>query len=431
MTPGSRSLALALSLPLTLAACGGNDASPPGQEVRSSKARDRAPQVSSEDRAALVAGGNHFAIRLHHELATQEGNLIYSPLSISTALTMLYAGARGDTETQMATALGYTLPQDRLHPAMNWLDLELSSRADADPGDHGGKPFALRVVNRIWGQTGFEVLPAFLDTLATSYDAGLSLFDFSKDAPAARVAINAWVAEQTNGRIKDLLPEGLPDENSRLVLTNAVYFYASWKKVFDHDATHAATFHPLVGADVSVPMMHKHDEDGAYAAGDGYVLAELPYVGDQVAMTLLVPDAGRFAEIEASLTGEKLDTMLAGLEPAGLEISVPRFQIEHSLDLPELLAALGMTSAFDPLKADLSGINDTEPLYVKAVLHKAFIKVDEDGTEAAAATDVVIEGDGALIEENVTVDRPFLFFLRDRVTGTIIFVGRVTNPAAS
>jgi serpin B len=431
MNLGSRTLALALALPLALTACGdgGGDPPAPGQEVRSDKARDTAPNVSAEDRAALVGGATDFALRLHQQLASQPGNLIYSPLSVSTALAMLYAGARGDTESQMAEALGYTLPQDRLHPAMNWLDLELSSRADADPGEGGGQPFTLRIVNHLWGQTGFSFLPAFLDTLAVSYDAGLSLFDFTKEAAAARVAINDWVAAQTHDRIKDLLPEGLPTPDTRLVLTNAVYFYASWMHPFEHSATHDAPFHLDGGSDVSVPTMHKVDDDGAFAAGDGYVVAEMPYVGGQVAMTLVVPDAGRFDEIEASLTAERLDAMIADLHPSALDIAMPSFQFELGLSLPQALAALGMVDAFGP-KSDLSGIDGARDLFVQAIIHKAFIKVDEDGTEAAAATAVVVGDTAEPIRDTVNVDRPFLFFLRDRGTGAILFVGRVTNPAA-
>ena len=428
-----RSLALALSLPLALAACqtgNGPPAAAPGDEVHSDKTRDLAPQVSPADQAALVAGGTDFAMRLHQALADQEGNLVYSPLSISTALAMLYAGAHGQTETQMAAALGYTLPQERLHPAMNWLDLALASRAAAVPDEHDGHPFELKVVNRIWGQTGFAFLPAFLDTLAVSYAAGLRLFDFTTQAEPARQAINDWVAEATHERVKNLLPQGSVTPDTRLVLTNAVYFLASWKKPFAEASTQPAPFGLLDGTSVTVPMMHKLDEECAYAAGDGYVLAELPYVGDQVAMTLLVPDTGRFDEIEGSLTGERLATLLGSLHSSGLDISLPRFQFELAIDLAGTLQSLGMTDAFDVGAADFSGIDGTRSLAVSAARHKAFIKVDEQGTEAAAATAVVVGPPSVPTFETVNVDRPFLFFLRDRSTGAILFVGRVVNPAA-
>jgi serpin B len=427
-----RSLALALSLPLILTACSDGGTPAPGEEVRSDKARERTPDVSTEDQAALVAGGTDFAIRLHQQVAAgSQANLIYSPLSMSTALAMLYAGARGETETQMATALGYTLPQDRLHPAMNWLDLELSSRAHVDPGQGGGQPFQLNVVNRLWGQRGFPFLPTFLDTLAVNYGAGMQIVDFAKDREAARTAINAWVADQTNQRIKDLLSRDDLDSSTELVLTNAVYFIASWEEPFEESATSDQPFQLLSGSAVNVPTMHKSDMPGAYAAGDGYVLAELPYVGDQVAMTVLVPDAGRFAEIESGLTGASLTTMLAGLHPSSLDIALPRFQFEGTVPMVPALMGLGMTDAFDTAKADLSGIDGQPDLYVQTVVHKAFIKVDEKGTEAAAAT-AVVTGDtaGPPDSDTVKVDRPFLFFLRDRVTGTILFVGRVTNPAS-
>jgi serpin B len=431
----NRPLALALSLPLALAACDKtiHDVGPaptPGDEARSEKPYDSAPQVASEDQAALVTGATDFALRLHQQVASGgDGNLIYSPLSISTALAMLYAGARGDTASQMADAIGFTLPQDRLHPAMNWLGLELASRADVPTGEgEEGAPFALRVVNRVWGQNGFHFEPAFLDTLSVSYDAGVGLFDFAHDAENARVAINDWVADQTEQRIRDLLSRDHITAATKVVLTNAVFFTASWAMPFPEARTQPASFQPLTGAAVSVPTMHKFDEDCAFAEGDGYVLAEMPYVGHQVAMTLLVPDAGRFAEVEASLTGARLTEMLAGLVPGALDIALPRFQFQGSLDLPAQLTALGMHDAFEPT-ADFSGIDGARDLVVSAVVHKAFIKVDEHGTEAAAATAVVIGPPSVPQSHTVVVDRPFLFFLRDRGTGAILFVGRVTNPA--
>jgi serpin B len=430
-----RPIVLALALPLALAACdktlhGGGPDPVPGDEARSDKPYDSAPQVASEDQAALVAGATDFALRLHQQVASGDGNLVYSPLSISSALAMLYAGARGDTESQMAAALGYTLPQERLHPAMNWLGLELASRADAPTGDdEEGAPFALRVVNRVWGQNGFHFEPGYLDTLSVSYDAGLGLFDFAHDAENARLAINDWVAAETEQRIRDLLSRDHITATTKVVLTNAVYFTASWAKPFPEAGTQPASFQPLSGAAVTVPIMHKLDDECAFAEGDGYVIAEMPYVGHQVAMALLVPDAGRFAEIEAGLTGARLTQMLAGLTPGALDISMPKFQLAGSLDLPAQLTALGMHDAFDA-NADFSGIDGARDLVVSAVVHKAFIKVDEHGTEAAAATAVVVGPPSIPQSHTVVIDRPFLFFLRDRGTGAILFVGRVTNPAA-
>jgi serpin B len=343
---------------------------------------------------------------------------------------MLYAGAHGQTEAQMASALGFTLPQDRLHPALNWLDLELSSRAEADPGEGGGQPFRLDVVNQVWAQIGFEFLPSYLDTLAVSYGAGLQLLDFQKHPEPSRIAINDWVADQTHQRIQDLLPEDSIGQDTRVVLTNAVYFSASWREPFDESRTRDASFQPLAGAPVMVPTMYHSGEMGAYAAGDGYMLAELPYVGDQVVMTFLVPDAGRFAEIEAGLTGAGLTSMLATLEPSGLDIALPRFKVEFDLSMIETLGALGMIDAFVASKADFSGIDGQPDLVVGAVQHKAFIKVDEKGTEAAAATGVALVPTAEPVVQEVQIDRPFLFFLRDRPTGAVLFIGRVTDPAA-
>ena len=428
-----RTLALAPAIALaSLAACGSDDpAAPatPGQEVRSAIPRDTAPDVPAEDQAALVAGATDFAVRLHHQVAAEPGNLVYSPLSMSTALSMLYVGARGNTETQMAAALGFTLPQDRLHPAQNWLDLELSSRSEVDTSATGGHPFKLSIVNKLWAQDGFELVPAFLDTLAASYDAGVQLLDFAASPESARLAINAWVAEKTEERIKDLLVPGTISPLTRVVLTNAVYFFASWSVPFEESHTVDGTFHPLEGLPVTVPMMNKWDEEATYAKGDGYELVQMDYLGHQVAMTLLVPDPGHFEDVEAGLTGASLQAMFDELHSASVHIGMPRFQIDLALDLVPVLSALGMTDAFADGRADFSGIDGTTDLVVTAVAHKAFIKVDEKGTEATAATAIVAGPTASPEPVSITIDRPFLFFLRDRVTGAILFVGRVTNPA--
>jgi serpin B len=395
---------------------------PPGEEVKSDKARNTSPDVSADDLAELVAGNSAFAFDLYQQVRTGDGNLFFSPYSISSALAMTYAGARGQTEQEMADTLDFSLPQERLHPAFNALDLALASRA-AD-GD-----FQLNIVNRLWGQTGFTFLPGFLDVLAENYGAGLSLLDFIKNAEAARVAINDWVAEQTNDRIQDLIPAGAVNDLTRLVLTNAIYFKADWAAQFEPSMTQDGAFHLLGGDEITVPMMHKTTDLG-YAAGDGYQLVELPYKGDEVSMVVLLPDTGRFEEIEAQLDGPQMETWLAGVVSLEVKLTIPKFTMEQNVPLTDSLSAMGMSTPFSDA-ADFSGMTDQQPLRISSVLHKAFVVVNEEGTEAAAATAVIFGATSVPPPPPVVeIDRPFIFLIRDRVTGTVLFLGRVLNPGS-
>ena len=251
---------------------------PPGQSVWSDKERITSPNVAPPDLADLVAGNSAFAFDLYQFLREEgNGNLFYSPHSISLALAMTYAGARGETERQMADTLHFTLPQDRLHPAFNGLDLELAHRGEGAQGKDG-EGFRLHIVNALWGQEGYEFLSEFLDTLAENYGAGLRLLDFASAPEASRVTINDWVSEQTETRIEDLIPQGIIDPETRLVLTNAIYFNAAWSTPFIPDLTEDGPFYLLDGGQVSVPMMRQTTSFG-YAEGEGYQAVELPYDG--------------------------------------------------------------------------------------------------------------------------------------------------------
>ncbi|MBN2559555.1 MAG: serpin family protein [Phycisphaerae bacterium] len=400
---------------------------PPGQTVQSDKQRIEDPNVSQSDLNELVAGNTAFAFDMYSELRGEDGNLFFSPHSISIALAMTYAGARNDTEAQMANALHFTLPQDRLHPAFNALDLELAGRGEGAAGADGGG-FRLNVVNRIWGQEDYEFLEAFLDTLAENYGAGLSLLDFVNETEASRLAINDWVAKQTEDRIKDLIPQGAIDALTRLVLTNAVYFNVAWKEPFEEDATSDGTFYLLNGSQLTVPMMRQTEHHG-YASGDGYKAVELLYDGSELSMVILLPDAGRFETFESTLDSTVARNILANIESRSVQLTMPRYTFTSSFSLVEVLAALGMTDAFGGA-ADFSGMDGTHDLLIGDILHKAFIKVNEAGTEAAAATAVTM-GATSIPEEPVvvTIDRPFIFLIRDIETGAILFLGRVLDPA--
>jgi serpin B len=416
--------ALALALLLAGTACAGKTQT---KETRSDKER-LVPRPPEADTKALVAGNSAFALDLYHRLReTEPGNLFYSPHSISLALAMTYAGARGETERQMAETLHFDLGQEKLHPAVNALDAELAARgADMDPDE--GTRFQLNIANALWGQTGYEFLPTFLDLLAEHYGAGLRTLDFAADTEGARQTINKWVSDQTEERIKDLIREGVLWPSTRLVLTNAIYFYGAWHHPFEEAVTRDGTFVLLDGAQVEVPMM-RQTEYFPFAEGAGYQAIELPYVGRQVSMIILLPDQGQFLAFEETLDAERLDAILSGLEHENVSLVMPKFEYEASLGLGDTLVAMGMPAAFDAGQADFSGMTGSRSLAIGAVVHQAFVSVDEEGTEAAAATAVVmIESARPEPAVEVTVDRPFIFLIRDVPTGTILFVGRVLDP---
>jgi serpin B len=401
---------------------------PPGLSAQSAKKRVTSPDVPAPDQAELIGGNSAFAFDLYHFLKDEKtGNLFYSPHSISLALAMTYAGARGETEQQMADTLHYTLPQDRLHPAFNHLDLALASRGEGAEGkDDGG--FRLNIANTIWGQEDYEFLPEYLDTLALNYGAGMRLVDFVSDPEAARVAINDWVSDETEGRIEDLIPQGVIDELTRLVLTNAIYFNAAWAEPFDENQTQDGAFHLLDGSQVTVPMMH-HTASYGYAEGEGYQAVELPYDGGELSMVILLPNEGAFDAFESSLDAGRVDVIVNDLTYQEVALTNPKFEIESDFSLVEALAEMGMPIAFS-MDADFSGMDGTRELYIGEVLHKSFITVDEAGTEAAAATAVEMQLKGVPMEPvTVTVNRPFIFFIRDIETGAILFVGRVVDPS--
>ncbi len=398
-----------------LAGCAGTAQ---GAELRSDKPR-LASNASQADLAELAAGNSAFAADLYQALRQEgEGNLFYSPYSISAALAMTYAGARGETEKQMAATLHYTLPQARLHPAFNALDASLTSQSQ--------DAFQLHIANSIWGQKDFTFLPAFLDTLAENYGAGLRMVDFATAAEAARQAINAWVSAQTKDKIKDLIKPGMLDPSTRLVLANAIYFKGKWVMPFEKNNTHDGPFTLLDGNSVSVPMMHQAGRFN-YAEGEGYQAIELPYRDSDAAMLIVLPQAGQFEQVEKTLSTDLLARITNGLEPRSVQLTLPKFSFESEFQLAKVLIQLGMPDAFD--NADFSGMTGKRDLFISEVAHKAFVAVDEEGTEAAAATAVILSKAAVPFGDiEMKVDRPFLFLIRDNRSGAILFLGRVLNP---
>lgn len=414
---------LSAALSLLLNACG---PSPSASIARSDLQRVTAPDASPDQIQTLVENNNTFAFDLYRSLQTQDGNLIYSPYSISLALAMTYAGARGVTESQMAQTLHF-LPQDQLHPAFNALDLQLAERGKAASDEE--TPLQLNIADAVWAEQTYPFLQSFLDTIALNYGAGIRLADFINQYEAVRKEINSWVSDQTQDKINDLIPEGVLNADTRMALVNAIYFKADWLHPFEAESTQDTPFHLLDGSDVAVPMMNQ-DTFIPYAKGDGWQAIELAYQGETAAMDIIVPDEGHFEEIESSLEHETASTIFSSLQPTSVSLALPKFKFESAFGLADQLKALGMTDAFDPDQADFSGMSERNDLYISAVVHQAFVAVDEKGTEAAAATAVIVGVTSApLFDVTLTIDRPFIFIIRDIPTGQILFIGRVLNPA--
>jgi serpin B len=324
----------------------------------------------------------------------------------------------------MAEVLHFAAPAASVSPAFAALGKLLGS------GDKTSK-FQLRVANRLWGQQGFHFLPGFLKVTSANFGADLGLVDFGQ-SEAARKTINTWIEEQTAGKIQNLLAPGVLNANTRLVLTNAIYFKARWTHEFSKGATADAPFHTSAAAEIAVPTMHQTERLN-YGAADGIQVLELPYGGDHsLSMFILLPDkVDGLADLEKRLTGENLQKWLAGLQSRPVKVDLPKFKMTSEFSLSDTLAALGMPLAFSN-KADFSGMSTQEPLSISAVIHKAFVAVDEDGTEAAAATAVGIKAEAAAPSPEEPIefraDHPFVFLIRDKRTQSILFIGRLAQP---
>ena len=408
------------TLSLAAAGCGTVNQASLGGETRASDPRAPA-NVSAGDAAALRADNSVFAGRLLGVVGRGGGTVVLSPFSISEALAMTLAGARGETARQMEHALDFQLPSARLHGAFNALDQALATV---------NRPGAvLSIANALYGQKGEPFRSAFLAILARDYGAGMRLVDFERATEQARATINAWVSERTRAKIPQLLSPGVLDQLTRLVLVNAVYLNAKWKSPFLKSATGPAPFHAPEGT-INVPTM-RQDGTFGYLRGSGYQALELPYRGGRLAFDVILPDPGAFGTIEGRVAGSGPLQLLSGLQPQRVAVGLPKLQLRTSLELGDALKALGMPLAFSPGQADLSGIAGRPgDLYISDVVHQAYIRVDEAGTEAAAATGVIVSASSAQVPPPITfnVDRPFMFVIRDTQTGAILFLGAVSKP---
>ena len=386
------------------------------------------PGAPDEQLAELAAGNAAFALDLHRHLADgSSGNQFFSPYSVSVALAMTYAGARGETERQMREVLHYTLGED-VHPAFADMQAALEARSTTEDPEDGEDvdAFRLAVANAIWGREGYAFAEDYLALLEEHYGAGLRRADFTGDPDGERRRINEWIAGETEGRIDDLLPPGSLSPSTVLVLTNAIYFLAGWQFPFDPEDTENAQFTALDGTESTVPMMRR-DLRTNYASVPGAEAIELPYVGGDVSMLLLLPEAGTFESFERDLTADRLFGIFEALGDASGDVRLPRFSYEYEVKLSEALAELGMPVAFGS-GADFSGmVEGGGGPWIDEVFHKAFVSVDEEGTEAAAATAVVMVESAPATSFDLTFDRPFIFCVRDRPTDAVLFLGRVVD----
>jgi len=396
----------------------------PGLFMQHTVAQSQPQPSSGSDQSELVRSNNAFAIDLYGQLRGQSGNLFYSPASISTALAMTYAGARGDTATEMAKTLHFTLPPERLHPAMGVLLGELNST-------HNG--YQLRVADALWAEQDHNFLAAYLKQMEADYGSGLHRVDFRNASPAARLTINQWVAKNTENKIQDLLQPGVVDANTRLVLTNAIYFKGAWLQPFDVAQTESGDFYLTPAQTTRAQFMHRHGRFNYCAAPEAQLL-EIPYQSGELSMVLLLPPAkDGLPALEKKLTASVLQQWLGKMQPAPrVELALPRFKMTQQFVLDTALGALGMRLAYDGKEADFSGMTGARDLWISSAIHKAFVDVTEEGTEAAAATAVVMRATAMPYDPTPPIvfraDHPFLFLIRDNRSGLILFLGRVADP---
>ncbi len=390
---------------------------------------------SEVQRQTVVQGNNEFALALFARLRENQGNLFFSPYSISTALAMTYAGARGDTETQMAKVLHFptlagekvppepAMQEGQFHSAFGEVVKALNGRAKK-----GG--YELAVANALWGQKGYGLLDDFLKLIETEYGGRLTEVNFVTATESARQTINAWVEQKTKDKIKELIKPGVLDAMTRLVLTNAIYFKGNWQRQFQKDKTRDAPFALLSGEKVDAPMMNQTGEFG-YMEAEDFQAIELPYVDNELSMVILLPrQTDGLPEFEKTLNLEDFSQWLDRLHRREVIVSVPKFKMTSQFSLASVLKSMGMTDAFSPEAADFSGITGGRDLFISAVIHKAYVDVNEEGTEAAAATGVTMRLTSAGPSQTpiFRADHPFLFLIRDNHSRSILFIGRVMNP---
>lgn len=370
-----------------------------------------------------VSGNNKFALELYGNLEGQQGNLFLSPYSISTALAMTCAGARGQTEKQMAEAFCFApAKSEQFHKTFGEIIKQLNAS-----GQKGS--YELTVANALWGQKDYKFLPEFLTLVRENYEGDLQQVDFVTQTENARNTINSWVENKTKDKIKELIKRGAIDSMTRLVLTNAIYFKGKWASPFKTERTQESPFTLLNSEKINVPMMNQTGRFGFTEANNIQIL-EMPYVNDDLSMVVLLPKyVAGVKDLEKGLTPDNLTNWLARISKREVQVFFPRFRMTSEFELTRVLGAMGMPDAFSS-KADFSGMTGNRNLFISAVVHKAYVDVNEEGTEAAAATGVAMKMTSIGTPPPVfRADHPFIFLIRDNQTGSILFMGRVENPA--
>lgn len=369
----------------------------------------------------IVIGNTAFAINLYQSLREAEGNLLFAPYSISAALGMTYAGARGNTERQMAETLSFDLNQEEIHHAFASLGKRLRA-------SQGSGSVQLIIENSLWPQIGYAFLLEFISILEECYGAKLHPVEYG-NPEVARAEINNWVEEKTSGKVKDLIPPGLIDALTTLVLVNAIYFKGNWASKFDPELTKESTFWIAKEEGIDAPMMYQRGEF-RYGESEGVQVLELPYEGGDVSMILLLPkEIDGLSSLEDVLSVEYLDEVIRNLWETEVDVSLPSFNMDGKFMLGGTLAAMGMSDAFGS-RADFSGMDGSKKLFISEVIHKAIIEVNEEGTEAAAATAVVMARSIPPPVPTFRADHPFLLMIRENTTGSILFLGRVMDPSS-
>ena len=392
--------------------------------------------VTADEQQQIAADVQAFAGASYTTLLQQFGNdnIVYSPYSAQVALAMTAAGADGTTLQAMTSALKLSLPESRVNAAFHWLSSELASRGTHAEGLNG-QPFQLKVTNSLWGDKSVKFSSDFTSALQANYGAGVQLADFIHNPDESRQSINDWVSQATNDKIQKLLGPGSIQSSTRLTIVDAVYFNAAWRTPF-HKAQANAAFTIADGTTLTSPRM-EIESFFKYASGDNYEAVEIPYSGSDVSMVVVVPQAGQLAAVESSLADGSLFQQIDGnLAVDGeVQLGLPKFKLTPAtMSLKPMLSSLGMGEAFAG-NANFSRMATNAALNIDDVAQKAFISVDENGTEAAAATAVVVGIEAVFVPPPPThvveIDRPFTFYIRDNATHTPLFVGHVVNPSKS
>lgn len=372
----------------------------------------------------VVSGNSQFAIDLYKKLTsdnkTKEKNIFASPYSISTALAMTYAGSRGNTQKQMAAVLHFSVAEPKLHE--DFQNLLGQTKAP-------NKSYQLSVANALWGQQDYHFEEGFLGLIRKHYDGGFNTVDYVRAIDKSRSTINQWVENKTANKIKDLIHDGDLSADTRLVLTNAIYFKGDWAAKFKKDATKPEPFTVVSGKTVSVPMMAQ-TAHFPYAENDDLQVIELPYAGDDLSMLVLLPKKG-IDKLDASLSLAQLQELKKKLRDEKVAVALPKFKFETRYYLEDSLKGMGMPDAFSDADADFSGMTGNRRLRIAHVIHQAMIDVNEEGSEAAAATAVIMDTKSFSMTQEFRADHPFVFAIVHKATDSILFIGRVSNPSGS